>query len=85
MLFDLTAFELPAGENRIEIYLIPKGFIAGIIITVIGIVLLAVYIRFQRKIHIPKKVSAAMEILTGFAAVCGVMVVYAFPVIMDLL
>lgn len=85
VLSDLTAFELPDGENRIEIYLIPKGFIAGIIITVIGIVLLAVYIRFQRKIHIPKKVSAAMEILTGFAAVCGVMVVYAFPVIMDLL
>lgn len=85
VLSDLTAFELPAGENSIEIYLIPKGFIAGIIITVIGIVLLAVYIRFQRKIHIPKKVSAAMEILTGFAAVCGVMVVYAFPVIMDLL
>ena len=85
VLSDLTAFELPAGENRIEIYLIPKGFIAGIIITVIGIVLLAVYIRFHRKIHIPKKVSAAMEFLTGFAAVCGVMVVYAFPVIMDLL
>ena len=85
VLSDLTAFELSAGENSIEIYMIPKGFIAGIIISVIGIVLLAVYIRSQRKIHIPKKVSAAVEILTGFAAVCGVMVVYAFPVIMDLL
>ena len=78
---DLTAFELPAGENRIEIYLIPKGFIAGIIITVIGIVLLVVYISFRRKIHIPKKVSAAVEILTGFAAVCGVMMVYIAPII----
>lgn len=85
VLSDLTAFELPAGENSIEIYMIPKGFIAGIIISVIGIVLLAVYIRVRRKIHIPKKVSAAVEILTGFAAVGGVMVVYAFPVIMDLL
>ena len=85
VLSDLTAFELPAGENRIEIYLIPKGIIAGIIITAIGIVLLGVYIRFRRKIHIPKKVSAAVEILTGFAAVCGVMMVYAFPVIMNLL
>ena len=85
VLSDLTAFELPAGENRIEIYLIPKGIIAGIIITAIGIVLLGVYIRFRRKIHIPKKVSAAVEILTGFEAVCGVMMVYAFPVIMNLL
>ena len=85
VLFDLTAFELPAGENSIEIYLIPKGFVVGIIITVIGIVLLVVYIRSRRKIHIPKKVSAAVEILTGFAAVCGVMMVYAFPVIMNLL
>jgi len=55
------------------------------IISVIGIVLLGVYIRFRRKIHIPKKVSSAVEILTGFVAVCGVMIVYAFPVIMNLL
>ena len=84
VLSDLTAFELPAGENRIEIYLIPKGFIAGIIITVIGIVLLVVYIRFRSKIHIPKKVSAAVDILTGFAAVCGVMMVYIAPIILAL-
>ena len=84
VLSDLTAFELPAGENRIEIYLIPKGIIAGIIITVIGIVLLVVYISFRRKIHIPKKVSAAVEILTGFAALCGVMMVYIAPIILAL-
>ena len=52
---------------------------------VIGIAILVLYIRFRRKIHIPKKVSDAAEILTGFAAVCGVMMVYAFPVIMNLL
>lgn len=80
---DLTAFELPAGENSIEIYLIPKGLIAGIIITIIGIVLLTVYILFQRKIHIPKKLSAAMEFLTGFVSVCGVMLVYFAPVIIS--
>ncbi len=85
VLSDLTAFELPAGENSIEVYLIPKGFAGGIIITVIGFSLLAVYIIFRRKIHIPKKVSAAIEILTGFGVVCGVMMIYAFPVIMDLL
>ncbi len=81
VLSDLTAFELPAGENSIEIYLIPKGFVAGIIITVIGIILLVLYIRFQRRIHLPKKVSAALEILTGFMSVCCVMVVYVVPII----
>ncbi len=84
VLFDLTAFELPAGENSIEIYMIPKGFIVGIIITVIGIVLLVVYIRLRRKIHIPKKVSAAVEILTGFGVVCGVLMVYIAPIIIAL-
>ena len=84
VLLDLTAFELPAGENSIEIYLIPKGFVVGIIVTVIGIVLLVVYIRLRRKIHIPKKVSAAAEILTGFAAVCGVMMVYIAPIFLAL-
>ncbi len=85
VLSDLTAFELPIGKSSIEIYLIPKGFISGIIITVIGIALLAVYIRFRRKLHIPKKVSAAVEILTGFAVICGAMMVYIFPAIIDLL
>lgn len=85
VLSDLTAFELPVGENRIEIYLIPKGFIAGTIITVIGIVCLAVYIRFQRKIHIPKKLSSAMEILTGLTSVCGVIMVYIVPMLLDLI
>ena len=85
VLSDLTAFELPAGENSIEIYLIPKGFISGIIITVVGIALLAVYIRFRRKLHIPKKVLSAVEILTGFAVICGAMIVYIFPAIIDLL
>ena len=35
VLSDLTAFELPAGENSIEIYLIPKGFISGIAMPVL--------------------------------------------------
>ena len=85
VLSDLTAFELPAGESRIEIYLIPKGFAGGIIITVIGIALFAVYMRFQRKIHIPKKAACAVEILTGFMAVCGVMMVYIAPIIFSLM
>ena len=84
VLSDLTAFKLPAGENSIEIYFIPKGFIAGIIIMVIGIAILVLYIRFRRKIHIPKKVSDAAEILTGFVAVCGVMMVYIAPIIITL-
>lgn len=49
------------------------------------IALLVVYIKFRRKIHLPKKVSAAVEILTGFGAVCGVTMIYAFPVIMNIL
>ena len=84
VLSDLTAFELSAGENSIEIYMIPKGFIAGIIISVIGIVLLAVYIRSQRKIHIPKKVSAAVEILTVFVSIFDIMIVYLAPIIIFL-
>ncbi len=84
VLSDLTAFELPAGENSIEIYLIPKGFIAGIIITIIGIVLLAVYIRFQGKIQIPEKISVALEFLTGFSALCGMMMIYLAPLLISL-
>lgn len=84
VLSDFTAFELSAGENRIEIYMIPKGFITSIIITTIGIALLAVYIKFQKKIRTPKKIMSAVEILTGFISVFGVMIVYFVPIIISL-
>lgn len=81
---DLTAFELNEGENHIEVFILPKGFIAGIILTVTGIILLFLYIRFRHKIHIHKISAAIIEIAVGFTAVCTVMLIYLFPVIMNL-
>lgn len=84
VLSDFTAFELSAGENRIEIYMIPKGFIAGSIITIIGIALLVLYIKFQKKIRTPKRLSSIMERLTGFVSLCSVVIVYFAPIIISL-
>lgn len=82
-LSDFTAFNMSAGENRIEIYMIPKGFIAGITITIIGIALLVLYIKFQKKSSTPKRLSGVIEILTGFVSVFGVMMVYFAPIIIS--
>ena len=85
VLSDFTAFQLSAGQSKIEIYLIPKGFVVGIIITIIGMNLLAIYIKFQRKIHVPKRLSYTFEILTGFISVFDIIMVYMFPIIINLL
>lgn len=50
ILSDFTAFDLKEGENHIEISLIPKGYVIGIILTIIGMVLSVLYIIFHRKI-----------------------------------
>ena len=81
----LTAFELPGGESVIEIYLIPKGFIPGVILTITGIALLIIYLIFRRKLHIPKKIECIIELLTGFVSVCAVMMIYIFPAVISII
>ena len=84
VLSDFTAFDLKEGENNIEISLIPKGFICGLIITIIGIALLVLYTFFHTKIYIPKKFGELLEIITGIIAVCSMMIVYGVSMIMNL-
>lgn len=80
VLSDFTAFELTNGENQIEVFLIPVGFILGVIITIIGIILFTIYFILQGKIHTPRKFAGAMEILTGFTSILAFMLVYVFPI-----
>lgn len=56
----LVAFKLSAGEHQIEMRYIPKGFIKGIIITSVAVLLFVLYTLFLflwRKKKLPKKLQ----------------------------
>ena len=82
VLSDFTAFELKEGENNIEIQLIPKGFVAGVIITAIGLMLFIIYMLFGKKIKIHNIVVKAVEIIVIIISLGGVLMVYLFPMLM---
>ena len=78
---DMTAFELKEGRNDVEITLIPKGFIPGLVISLAGIAAAVLYTIFIRKLSISEKLIKAAEIVIGFASLCGLFLVYIFPMI----
>lgn len=82
---DFTAFELNEGENIIEITLIPKGFITGLIITLIGIALFVLYIIFGKKLRLNNKLYAVIEAATGFVTICAALMIYIFPVMLSII
>lgn len=81
---DFVAFELKDGQNDIEITFVPKGFFAGLAMTVVGGALLALYIVFRKKIKPSEKVLSCCQSLVTFIAVAAAGVVYLLPVILRL-
>ena len=84
-LSDFTAFDLKEGKNDIEITLIPKGFIAGLIMTAIGLFLLIVYLLFGKRLPVNSRIIKAAEWLTAFSAAGAVLMIYVFPIIAAIL
>ena len=78
---DLTAFELKEGKNDVEITLIPKGFIAGLLISLAGIAAAVLYTLFIGKLKLSSWIIKAAEIIIGLAALVGMFLVYVFPMI----
>ena len=85
VLSDMTAFTLKSGKNDIEITMIPKGFIPGIIISVLGIGLTVFYFIFGKKIKLPKRVVSVVELVMAAACIISILLVYAFPIILSVI
>lgn len=81
---DFISFELSDGENEIEISFIPKGFYAGLALSVIGAAAFVLYIIFRRKIVVPKKTETIVLRVVQIAAVAVMVVIYIIPVILNL-
>ena len=65
--------------------MIPKGFIPGIIISVLGIGLTVLYFIFGKKIKLPKRVVSVVELVMAAACIISILLVYAFPIILSVI
>ncbi|WP_124099387.1 YfhO family protein [Ruminococcus sp. Marseille-P6503] len=81
---DFISFELKDGENEIEISFTPKGFYAGIALSLVGAAAFALYIIFRKKIVLPRKAESAVQSIVLFAVIAVMGAVYVLPVIINL-
>ncbi|SEK42231.1 YfhO family protein [Ruminococcus albus] len=85
VLGDLTAVELTDGENDITVTAMPKGFIAGLIMSIAGAALCILWhFVISKKLKVPEKASKALMWTVMAASLAVFMAVYIVPVLVHL-
>lgn len=82
---DFICFDLRSGSNEIAITYIPKGFIPGLVITVIGAAALALYIVYRKKLDKPMKYDNAAKYIMLTVSLAAAAAVYILPLIVNLM
>ena len=78
------SFPLEQGENEIEITYTPNGFTFGLIISIIGLALILLYIKFNSKIKISGKLSAYAYYGIGAVGIVVLVLIYLIPVLINI-
>lgn len=79
------SFPLQQGDNDIIISFTPKGFVPGLLITILGIGLIAAYQLFRKKLSIPKTAETVACIAVAAAAAGVFIVIYIAPVWLNIM
>ena len=77
---DFVSFDLPTGENRIEISFLPRGFICGAVISLLGLAALTAYILFGKKITPSGRVLKISKVIVIIGSAAAMAAVYILPV-----
>lgn len=78
---------LEQGENTIRMHYYPKGFLPGIVISLVALTLLAIYLFFERRLlaFLQKKKIASVILVAYYAADVGAAIaLYIVPIICQL-
>ena len=85
VLGDLTAVQLSEGNNDITVTAMPKGFVPGLILTLIGTVLCALWhFVISKKLKVPEKPAKVLMWAVMAASAAVFAAVYILPVIINL-
>ena len=76
---DFIKVDLPAGENEVTVSMVPKGFVAGVLISLAGAALLAVYLLFAKKLKNTAIADKAVTAILMTASVVTFFMVYIYP------
>ena len=81
---DLVSFDLQEGENTITVTSVPKGFYAGLALTIAGIALTAGYFFIRKKLKFGETMEAAALVAVIGAGAIVIIVVYVAPCILNI-
>lgn len=81
---DLVLISLSEGENRITVTNVPKGFIIGLILTIIGVGMCILYKLLGTKMEPGDKICKAFGYLIMLAGVMVLAVIYIIPVVINI-
>lgn len=81
---DLVSFDLQEGENAITVTSVPKGFYAGLALTIAGIALTAGYFFIRKKLKFGETMEAAALVAVIGAGAIVIIVVYIAPCILNI-
>lgn len=81
---DLVSFDLQEGENTITVTSVPKGFYAGLALTIAGIALTAGYFFIRKKLKFGETMEAAALVAVIGAGAIVIIVVYIAPCILNI-
>ena len=80
-----VAIKLEKGINELKITYSQPGLIIGILISIIGAALLALYIIINNKKNLPKFINSICYVSTLIISVCVFVILYIFPLIINIL
>lgn len=82
---DFICFDLPKGKSEIEITYTPKGFAAGVFISIIGAAALAAYIAFAKKLDRALAFDKYAAYIMTAASALVFAAVYIFPMLVNII
>lgn len=81
---DFITFDLNEGENSIEITSSPKGFAAGVIISVVGAMLIAAYLIWSKKLKYSQSVCKICSVALMGIGILLSFVIYIIPMVVNI-
>ena len=81
---DLVCFDLQEGENSITVTNVPKGFYAGLALTILGVALTVGYLFIRKKLKFGELLEMAGIVAVIGAGVIVMILVYIAPCILNI-
>lgn len=79
-----VSFPLEDGDNEITITYMPNGFVPGLVLTIIGAAITALYIKFGKKIKLSEKITDIAFYTAGGLGIIVLCIIYVAPVLLNI-